>query len=244
MKTLIYKLEHLNLENEIFIMRDDLYPLSFGGNKARKAELFWKDACAKHADCLVTYGSSSSNHCRIIANLAAMHGLPCYLISPEETRKESFNCDMMNLFGAKTILTQVSQVRDTIDITLKKLQQKGLKPYFIMGGGHGNIGTQAYVYAYREIEEFEKRAGISFDYIFHASGTGTTQAGLVCGQILSGRKDFRIIGISIARKKPYGRDVVLQSVKDYLDSLGKMELFSDRLIEFVDDYRGRLWPWK
>ncbi len=238
MKTPIYKLTHLNLENEMFIMRDDLYPLSFGGNKARKAELFWKDACVKHADCLVTYGSSSSNHCRVIANLAAMHGLPCYLISPEETCKETFNRDMMVLFGAKIIMIPVSQVSDTIDATLIELQQKGLHPYFIMGGGHGNIGTQAYVNAYQEIEEFEQQAGVKFDYIFHASGTGTTQAGLVCGQILSGRTDLHIIGISIARKKPYGRDVVLQSVKDYLDSLGKKDLFMDTPIEFVDNYTG------
>lgn len=44
-----------------------------------------------------------------------------------------------------------------------------------MGGGHGNIGTQAYVNTYEEILAFEKEAGIKFDYIFHASGTGTTR---------------------------------------------------------------------
>ena len=32
----------------------------------------------------------------------------------------------------------------------------------------------------------KKRNELHFDYIFFASGTGTTQAGLVCGQIMHG----------------------------------------------------------
>ena len=68
MPTPICKLEKISTKNQLYIKRDDLYPLSFGGNKARKAELFWKDIQAKQADYVVTYGSSSSNHCRVIAN--------------------------------------------------------------------------------------------------------------------------------------------------------------------------------
>lgn len=237
-KTPIHRLGKLSAENELYIKRDDLYPLSFGGNKARKAELFWKDIQDKNADYVVTYGSSSSNHCRVIANLAAMHGLPCTLISPEEESKETFNSDMMRLFGAKIVLTPVEQVKSTIDTTMKSLAEKGYRPYFIMGGGHGNIGTQAYVDDYREIKAFESSHGIKFDYIFHASGTGTTQAGLVCGQLLEGDMERRIVGISIARKNPYGRNVVVQSVKDYLESVGQEMYFEDRLIEFTDAYAG------
>lgn len=77
-------------------------------------------------------------------------------------------------------MTPVDHVKVTIDETMEALRQQGYTPYFIMGGGHGNIGTQAYVNTYEEILAFEKEAGIKFDYIFHASGTGTTQAGLVC----------------------------------------------------------------
>lgn len=104
-----------------------------------------------------------------------------------------------------------------------------------MGGGHGNIGTQAYVDCYEEICCYEELNNIKFDYIFLASGTGTTQAGLVCGQIL--RDDFnrRIIGISIARRNPYGGKVVLDSVNDYLISKGMSCVISD-FINFIDDY--------
>lgn len=63
--------------------------------------------------------------------------------------------------------------------------------------------------------ENEQKHSIHFDYIFFASGTGTTQAGLVCGQIMNHDKR-NIIGISIARKNPRGRDVVIKSIREYL----------------------------
>ena len=102
-------------ENELYVKRDDLYPLSFGGNKARLAELFWQDLEAKKSDHVVTYGTSSSNHCRVIANLAAMHGLPCTIISPEQKNEETFNSDLMRLIAAQIIDTPVDHVKDTID---------------------------------------------------------------------------------------------------------------------------------
>ena len=57
--------------NNFYVKRDDLIPISFGGNKARKAILFFEDIKRTNSDCIVTYGSSSSNHCRIVSNIAA-----------------------------------------------------------------------------------------------------------------------------------------------------------------------------
>ena len=161
MPTPVYRLPFPETENELYVKRDDLYPLSFGGNKARKAELFWQDLEAKKSDHVVTYGTSSSNHCRVIANLAAMHGLPCTIISPEQKSEETFNSDLMRLFGAKIIVTPVDHVKVTIDETMEALRQQGYTPYFIMGGGHGNMGTQAYVNTYEEILALKKRPGLS-----------------------------------------------------------------------------------
>lgn len=237
-RTAIQRLGPLN-HNDLYIKREDLIPFSFGGNKARKAELFFREVDERKCDCVVTYGSSSSNHCRIVSNMCAQWGLPCYIISPEEASVPTFNSEMMALFGAKITVVPVEQVHDTIESLLMGLRAEGKKPYFIPGGGHGNIGTQAYVNCYNEIREWEKENGIHFDYIFHASGTGTTQAGLVCGQIMNG-DNRRIIGISIARKNPRGRQVVVDSIRDYLNGIGC--ICPDEVIEentlFVDSYTG------
>lgn len=220
--------------NHLFIKREDLIPLSFGGNKARKAQLFFQEIDKGDYGCVVTYGSSSSNHCRVVANECCRRNLPCYIISPEEASEATFNSQMMKLFGAEITTIPVSEVHGTIEEKLLELRNAGKKPYFIEGGGHGNIGTEAYVRCYQEIKEYEEGVGLHFDYFFFASGTGTTHAGLVCGQLLS-NDDRKIIGISIARKNPRGRDVVIESIRSYLGDRVTEEQIQVATI-FIDDY--------
>lgn len=220
--------------NHLWMKREDLIPFSFGGNKARKAQLFFQKIDKDNYDCVVTYGSGSSNHCRVVANECCKRGMSIYIISPEEASEPTFNSQMMEIFGAEVTMVPVTEVHDTIEAKLAELKATGRKPYFIEGGGHGNIGTEAYVQCYDEIREFEREVDIHFDYIFFASGTGTTHAGLVCGQLLHG-DERKIIGISIARKNPRGRDVVLNSVRSYLGSRVTEEQIQEATI-FIDDY--------
>lgn len=225
--------------NRIFFKREDFIPFSFGGNKARKAQYFFSEIDRLGSDCVVTYGSSSSNHCRVVANMSASRNLPCYIISPSEASSPTFNSLMMRLFRANIKTVPVDEVHDTIEKTISGLKASGKRPYFIAGGGHGNLGTQAYVDCYNEIREYERTADIFFDYIFFASGTGTTHAGLVCGMLLN-KERRNIIGISIARKNPRGRQVVIDSVKSFLEE--KDILLTDEEISsvttFLDDYTG------
>jgi D-cysteine desulfhydrase len=225
--------ENLN-DNSFYVKRDDLLPISFGGNKARKAVLFFEEMKQKEADCVVTYGSSSSNHCRVIANIAAAKGIPCHIITPNESSHPTSNSKMVELFGSIVTQCPISEVSFTIERKLEELQSQGYNPYFIQGGGHGNIGTKAYVDAYEEILNYEKSSGIYFDYIFLTTGTGTTQAGLVCGKIINGNKR-EIVGISNARKNPNGGEVVLDCVNSYLMSLD-LEPKTKDVITFIDDY--------
>lgn len=220
--------------NKLYIKREDLIPFSFGGNKARKAELFFKEIDSGGYDCVVTYGSGSSNHCRVVANHCCRREMPCYIISPEESWEQTFNNQMMKLFGAEINTVPVIDVHDTIEQKLDELRIAGRKPYFIEGGGHGNIGTEAYVQCYKEIKKQEKDMSVYFDYIFFASGTGTTHAGLVCGQLLAG-DERKIVGISIARKNPTGRDVVIDSIRSYLGQRAVENEIQNKTI-FLDDY--------
>ena len=222
-------------KNKIYIKRDDMIPYSFGGNKARKGYLFFQEIDKGGYDSVVTYGSSHSNHCRIISNMAAARKIPCYLIVPDEVSDTTYNSRFMEMFEAEVIHAPLEKVHDTIENKLVELQHEGKNPYFIPGGGHGNIGTQAYVNCYDEIKLYEKLNHIYFDYIFLASGTGTTHAGLVCGQIKNG-DERKIVGISIARKNPYGRNIVVDSIKEYMPELTD-EVIQQKTI-FLDDYIG------
>lgn len=220
--------------NNLYIKRDDLLPFSFGGNKARKAMYFISEIKRTKSDCIITYGSNSSNHCRIIANLAASLKIKCIIISPKEDDEATFNLQMLDCLGADVIRCTISNVSKTIEDTIVDMRCQGYTPYFIMGGGHGNLGTQAYVDCFSEIMNYESDNNIQFDYIFHASGTGTTQAGLVCGKLLN-NSHTKIIGVSIARRNPKGKQIVVDSVNEYMASAGFTDDYSGH-VELVDDY--------
>lgn len=230
-------------ENQYYIKREDMIPFSFGGNKARKAAEFYKEIRACGADVVMTYGSNSSNHCRIIANMAASMGIACHIISPEENRERLYNTRLVEDFGATIETCPVTEVSGTIDRRMEAFRQEGRNPYFIMGGGHGNPGTRACVNTYREIAAYEEQTGISFAYIFHASGTGTTQAGLVSGKLLADAekrahglpvRGQKIVGISIARNEERGREVVRQSMEEYLGARYD-EVYRDEELIFTDE---------
>ena len=76
--TPIHFVDEINA-NKLYMKRDDMIPFSFGGNKVRKGNLFFEEIDKGDFDCIVTYGSSHSNHCRIISNMAAMRNMSCYI---------------------------------------------------------------------------------------------------------------------------------------------------------------------
>lgn len=211
--TFVHKFE----TNDIYIKREDLYPFSFGGNKARKGSYFYEDILNKKSDYIVTYGSSSSNHARVIANIAAKLNIPCMIISPYDKKKETYNKKINDLLGAKYIFANINEISSVIDKTVNNLKEQGYNPYFIRGGGHETLGTKAYIDCYKEILNYENINNTTFDYIFFASGTGTTQAGLCVGNYLN-KDEKNIIGISIARKSEYGKKIIEESIEEYFES--------------------------
>ena len=73
---------------EIWIKREDLLPLAFGGNKLRNLEFLVGAALADGADTLVTAGRRWSNHARLTAAAGARAGLEVHLVlsGPPSTR--------------------------------------------------------------------------------------------------------------------------------------------------------------
>lgn len=224
-------------KNNYYIKRDDLTGFSFGGNKARKIEYFLYDILNKESDYIVTYGSPGSNHCRIVSAAAKKYNIPCLLIfAGEKQPVKAEGNDLLNLLNdAEVIYVGDKDVAETIDKTVLDLRNKGFNPYFIEGGGHGNLGTLSYKAAYEEIEMQSKEMNINFDYIFLASGTGTTQAGLVAGKTIS-KSNEKIIGISIARNSERGTNVIKESIDSYFEVYHKNTVIDEEDIIFLDDY--------
>lgn len=210
-KTPIHSMRTTVLDNRIFIKRDDLLPFSFGGNKYRKAMYYFEDLLSKGYNAVVTIGSASSNHCRIIANLAIKHRIKCSIVSPLEFELPVVNRQLTKLLNANIRVVEQESVRDTVDEEMENLKLRGFKPYRIEMGGHGFFGTKAYFDVYKEIKDYNE----NFDYIFFADGTGTTHAGLLVGKtLLKGNEE--IIGISVLYEKEKGLGKVLSAANEYL----------------------------
>lgn len=111
--------------NFCYMMREDLIPYSFGGNKARKGKLFFHEIDKGDYDCVVTYGCSHSNHCRIVGNMASARNMECYIIGPNSVSDCTNNSRLMVCFGAEIHSVPVESVSDTIDALLNDLKESG-----------------------------------------------------------------------------------------------------------------------
>lgn len=199
--------------NNIYIKKEDEIPFSFGGNKVRIAAKYFLELIEKDHDIVITYGASSSNLCRVIANMAARYGIKCVIISPEDNYLETPNSKMVNFLGTEIVKCPITKVKQTIDNVFSHYQATN-KPYFIYGGGHGINGTEAYRCVFKQITNFEKNNNLTFDYIFITLATGTSMSGLIVENTLS-KSDKKIVGISIARELNQAQKVMCEALSHY-----------------------------
>lgn len=240
--TPIIPLRYSDNLNQFYIKRDDLLPFSFGGNKARIANEYFKDMIEKGYDCIISYGNSRSNLNRVIANMSKALGFLCYVVSPIDDSEEIIetnNSRLTKLFDAKIIHCNKNKVSETIEYLIRECKSKGLNPYYINGNkyGKGNekVAVMAYAKVYEEILNYEKEIGLSFDYIFHASGTGITQAGLMCGKLKNNDKK-EIVGISIARNYDVGKSAIVNNIMSYFENNLLDGDGIDKEVNFEDKY--------
>ncbi len=240
-KTIINFLFKDENNNKIFIKRDDLLPFSFGGNKVRIANEFFEEMEKKSKDCIIGYGSSSSNLNRVIASMAYCKQIPCYIISPadkDNKRIETNNSIFVKNSNAILYHCTRSEVAETVDKVMNLCYSRGLLPYYIYGNQHG-IGNEvtplnAYKKVYNEIQIQSREMKEKFDYIFLATGTGMTQAGLQIGKILEGGTE-EIIGISIARKSEEEKKIINNYINLYLNNGNDSQSISNK-INVIDKY--------
>lgn len=235
-------IQRLDFPNErgirLYCKRDDLLPFSLGGNKVRIGKVFYQDMLEKKKDCMIVYGNSRSNLCRVLANLCSAGQIPCYMICSgdgEEGSIQTNNSRLMKWLGAEVIPCTANTIAQTVEDTMEMLTAKGYHPYYIFGNkfGTGNEGTpvQAYVDGYREIRAWEEEHQTMFSHIFFASGTGSTQCGLVSGKMLEKGQE-EVVGISISSRE---YDRAMQIMKT-----GITDYFSKNSLKLPEDFEKEL----
>ena len=226
-----YQIDGLSLK----VVRDDLFPFIGGGSKARKAVEYEKYLKAEGYNAVVTCGGIQSNHNHAIALMAALNGWPCHLViqgTKERFQKEKGNALLCRLAGAECEFIDPSETSIAMDRAMQAYEAQGLRPFYVHGGGHDLPGGTCFVDA---VLEMKKQCAEKPDVIFLASGTGSTQAGIVVGLDLAGWGDVEVIGVSVARQFERGRQVIIDYANMLADHYGIKKDFSDR-IDFVTDY--------
>ncbi|MAT51721.1 MAG: D-cysteine desulfhydrase [Porticoccaceae bacterium] len=189
--TPFYCLEQLsaNLDGpRIWVKRDDLTECAASGNKIRKLEFVLARAREAGCNVIITSGGLQSNHCRATALLCARLGLRVHLLLRDEGDDSAVpdgNLMLDYLAGAEVSIYPRQQFlreqADLVDHWRQHYENEGLKPWVIPVGASDGHGVWGYVRCAQELAADFDRAGIAPRRVFHATGSGGTQAGLTVG---------------------------------------------------------------
>ena len=217
----------------IKVVRDDSYPYFEGGSKARKAKAYECFLRVNGYNAIVTCGGIQSNHNRSMALMCAKNGWKCHLcIQGDKDRfmHEKGNALLDRLSGAECEFIKPEDTATAMDKAMNKLRGDGYNPFYVIGGGHNLPGGTCFVDAVRELQRQCDYINYKPDYIFLASGTGSTQAGIVVGLDLVGWKDVKCVGISVARQKERGEKVIVEFANMLAAHYGLHKDYSERII--------------
>jgi D-cysteine desulfhydrase family pyridoxal phosphate-dependent enzyme len=208
--TPLEKMENLSKKYRgynLYVKRDDNSGLASGGNKVRKLQFFIYEALDKGCDTIITAGAQQSNHCRQTAAACAKTGLECHLLlGGNKPENYTGNLLLSHLLGANIHFTGDNRKGEDLFSLKQKLEEQNKKVYLVPYGGSNLLGAYGFVDAVKELKEQLSDMSLNMDYIFFASSSGGTQAGLKLGIDLYGL-DVKLMPISID-KLGYG-DVTL-----------------------------------
>lgn len=171
---------------QLFIKRDDLSAMPYGGNKVRKLEFLLGEAQRRGARAVLTFGFAGSNHCLATAIYAQAAGLGAISMLLPQPNSKSLQRNLLLGHSAGATLREhnsmASITAGTIAQWLRCLVTTHRPPMVIPAGGSSPIGAIGFVNAAFELAG-QVEAGIlpRPDIVYTAMGSTGTTAGLHVG---------------------------------------------------------------
>lgn len=238
----------------LFIKRDDQTGLAFGGNKARKLDFIMADVLAQKCDSVITWAGVQSNWCRQTVAAARKVGVKPILIlfkRPNLPAGVDGNLFINFLFGSDVKIVEVESGKNIMELgevsafieeAAQKERNKGNNPYIAPIGGsmlEGSmtkpLGAISFVNAFLEILEQTETHGANPDYVVLATGSGSTQAGLMVGAQLA-NPQTKIVGISVSEDKAKMADCVETIAEQTFEEFGMASAHKRENVIVFDDY--------
>lgn len=205
--TPITKLEQFGAHigcNQLYIKRDDLTGKRtpdnqhlYGGNKPRKLEFLLADAMTNYdATTIITYGCAGSNHALATATYAHELGLSALLMLKDQPNSYVIRHNLLldAYYNAQLQFYPNNKERNS---AADKLLAENPRFYRIPTGGSNSIGAIGFVNAGLELAAQIKAGTMPApDYIYVATGSCATTAGLLLGLMAAGL-DSKVVAVCI-----------------------------------------------
>ncbi len=230
----------------LFIKRDDYTGAGLGGNKVRKLEYVLAQAVADGAEVVITTGGEKSNHARVTAMLCARLGLRCILVANPATPGtvppglQPASLYVNELVGAEIHRIQNRTERASAVATIAaRLRAAGKRVVEVPLGASVPLGALGYVRAMVEVKAQCDALGLQPNYLFHASSSGGTQAGMLVGAQLNGFEETQILGVSpddASAEIAANVEAIARGAYDLLNLAAPFSLHERTMV--LDDYIG------
>jgi L-cysteate sulfo-lyase len=188
----------------IWIKRDDLTGLAFGGNKTRQLEFVFADVLAQGADTVVAGAYTQSNWCRQMTAAARKLGLEVALVLLHGQKGPALQGNLLldRLMGADVTvvdLDSMERLAPLLEAKAEELARAGRRPYVVAPFGVEKLvlGALGYVNAALELDRQLAEAGIDPDYLY-LCGANMTPGGLALGLKALGRRT-RLVNLAPIR---------------------------------------------
>ncbi len=223
----------------IFIKREDMTGLAFGGNKARHYEFEMPHIVDAGFDTLINIMDYHSNNARMTAAAANKAGLRYVLILKHAAnRKVQGNLLIDKLLGAELhLLDQFqSETADEYAAELKEqLQAEGANVYLLQEHLFPRIvGMVGFVRCGMELHDQIDELGLKNVHIYGVAGRS------LCGLILTAKNlglDWRFTGVTVNYDMPLD-EYIFQHQGDIQDLLDLPRSFTERDMRVLDQFVG------
>lgn len=176
----------------LYMKRDDLTGLAFGGNKTRNLEFRMAEVLEAGADTIVfgvEIGSNSARQTTAAANALGLR-TELFLRGPQDAPVQG-NLLVNRLLGARVHIVNgpTADLHSAMEQRVAELRQEGRKPFLMNSGAMFRAGAcLAYTESLLELVEQMAAADGEPDHIYMAAGKNSKgQAGLLLGRALLGR---------------------------------------------------------
>jgi D-cysteine desulfhydrase family pyridoxal phosphate-dependent enzyme len=198
---------------DVWIKRDDLTGLAFGGNKTRQLEFLFAEIMAAGADTVIAGAYTQSNWCRQITGAARKLGLDVALVLLHGEKGPALQGNLLldALMGAEVTVVELDSMErltPLLEAKATELERAGRRPYVVRPFGLDRqvLGAIGYVNGALELDGQLEAAGIEPDFLY-LCGANMTPAGMALGLRALGRR-ARLVNVApIVWSEPRAVDI-------------------------------------